>query len=93
MQNIYLENKDLIISMNEHKIDGTGDKPATLDILVDCFHRNLNNFNKPEMPWYECNHDRSDFAFWHNLKMQVEKAKGEGDLDKMREEFYLYFRK
>ncbi len=93
MKNIFLENKDLIISMNDHKIDGTGGKEATIDILYDCFLVNVRNFDKPTEPWHECSRSRDDVEFWTELRRQIEEAKGAGELGDMRETFFLSFRK
>lgn len=93
MKNILLENEALILSMNDHEIDGLGGKVAPLDILYDCFMVNVRNFDKPTEPWHECCKPREDVAFWSALRAKVTAAKDAGELDAMREAFFLSFRR
>lgn len=93
MKNILFENEALILSMNDHPIDGLGGKVAPLDVLYDCLMVNIHNFDKPTAPWHECSRSRDDVAFWEDLRTKVTAAKDAGELDAMREAFFLSFRR
>lgn len=93
MKNIFFANESLILSMNDHPIDGLGGKIAPLDVLYDCFMVNVRNFDKPGEPWHECSRSRDDVAFWTALRDKVTAAKDAGELDDMKEAFFLSFRR
>ena len=93
MKNILFENEELILSMNDHPIDGLGGKVAPLDVLYDCLMVNVRNFDKPTDPWHECSRSRDDVAFWSDLRDKVTAAAAAGTLDDMKEAFFLSFRR
>lgn len=93
MKNIFFANEELILSMNDHEIDGLGGKVAPLDVLYDCLLVNVRNFDKPGEPWHECTRSRDDVAFWEDLRDKVTAAKDAGELKDMKEAFFLSFRR
>lgn len=90
MKNYYIENKEVILSLNEHKIDGCADGKATLDVLCDVFDTNIDNFDVEGAAWYECSKSRDDKEYWCALREA--KADASNERIKLQHEWVKSFK-